>query len=728
MGLELRRWGVHALASPRLRIALLVAAFLYSSAKAWWVRRRRESCRRFLALSSPLDGSSWRLGRPWPKFGGKFGGSRLGWSGFCPCCRRPINAELSGKQAFVPKPVQPPARLGNFAFVICLWGDSAEYVLGALILGHSLRRTGSRHSLVCLHTDDVPRGFVKLLRLVWDCREVRHVEVTQTLAFEDQAHRFAKVFTKLRVMQLVDFEKILILDIDTVVLNSIDHLFKLPAPAAMRRGMNESHTKDFHFRHGCPIDGSKFFEGKDWKSATMGQGDWGWGMATGINAGAMLLQPDEGVFQEMISELNEPNHPSHIRSNGPEQDYLSRFYAGAPWTHIGVENNYQVHQMFFALQPQRTACAERAMLLRTPEHINMVHFSGSSLAKPWQRILHERYTSLWPDRRRDEEYLELFAGEFAGYWLWVVRDPERWGRMSTWKGPKGRLDMDTEGMFLGDDGLIYRGRPDEPGDLVNIPQDLVDGSMTLLRRALTTWFDIFQDLELVLGLNLRYELQQVEGQTPVVQAVAAAAGRGDEGATAAFGGGSYNGVARKRDDGSRSKGAERWQVSRRGAAAVVCGGAAGGGTRFVRFVEAGQQTLEVDDERLVGLFLKVVGADEEYRMRWDDGEVADDPLCSVRCNGVDHKATWNEALASLRRWAAEVRPGASLCLAAVRLPAGRLAQCLQLLQPLGTPAVLPAAGAGGAVAALLRAGGAGGRAAGTCLSSHASPDVATVCV
>merc|ERR1712187_519314 len=88
----------------------------------------------------------------------------------------------------------------------------------------------------------------------------------------------------------------------------------------------------------------------------------------------------------MLWEVGEPNHPSHCRGNGPEQDYLSRFWADAPWSHISVEYNYQLHQMYFALQPDQVY-ADRNQFLSKPESIKIVHFSGDPSAKPWCRVL-----------------------------------------------------------------------------------------------------------------------------------------------------------------------------------------------------------------------------------------------------------------------------------------------------------------------------------------------------
>lgn len=95
---------------------------------------------------------------------------------------------------------------------------------------------------------------------------------------------------------------------------------------------------------GDSLDGSAFFMGQD-------DSTWSWGQGTGknlasslsfvtatvtvysksshgsecscvvgINAGVMLLQPNQWVFNDMLAELSEPNHPEHCVGNGPEQE------------------------------------------------------------------------------------------------------------------------------------------------------------------------------------------------------------------------------------------------------------------------------------------------------------------------------------------------------------------------------------------------------------------------
>lgn len=105
-----------------------------------------------------------------------------------------------------------------------------------------------------------------------------------------------------------------------------------------------------------------------------------------------------GIGQGQVNFGRIPPGVAQLRpGNGPEQDYLSRYWADAPWTHIGVQYNFQLHQMFYALHPDSVHRAERVRLLGQPEEIKIVHYSGVEAAKPWHRILDRKWADLWPN-------------------------------------------------------------------------------------------------------------------------------------------------------------------------------------------------------------------------------------------------------------------------------------------------------------------------------------------
>lgn len=586
------------------------------------------------------------------------------------------------------RPLRPkPDVRGKYAYVITLWGASADYLIGAMVLGHSLKRTGSTHSRVCCHTEDVPPAFIRLLSALWECRLIEHVPAcTQKLSFQDdQPHRFDKVFTKLRVLALTDFAKVLMMDIDLIVLGNIDELFELQTPAALRRGMNDTR---WPLKTGDPIEGRPFFGGR------ASDPKWSWGQGTGINAGVMLLQPDQATLDDMLTEIMEPNHPSHCRGNGPEQDYLSRYWADAPWQYIGVEYNFQLHQMFFALHPNWASNAERADFFRSPEKIKVVHFSGVPAAKPWHRVLDEKFSGIWPDRSRDDEYTRTFADEFLGHWLWIKKDPATWAGMAS---HHGRAEM--QDLYLGEDGNIWK-KPwnwKEEKTKVDVPQEATQGAMNILTRALGSWFDCFEELEQSLGTDLKRDILAAKASMPPPPVKDRPAdGTPDTGGTD---NGSAAAVERvppvwldKTAPAFSWKRAGGWWTenspNQHERLTVVCSAVAG--RPFVSFCEGSKETFsEQDDPDLSGLFVKIAGSNCARRFSI--------PALAACTEGADEEAT-EEMLAAYREqlvsaidpikiWADGVPIRAAVLVAMVRVPPEAAGLVLAALAPLGVPAL-----------------------------------------
>ncbi|CAE8717900.1 unnamed protein product [Polarella glacialis] len=685
----------------------LAVTFGLRAVVRWWQEIRWRARRRFLQISSPLANSAVKQATP----GGFFAQGRWPWSpgpdkwrGFCPNCKRPIDCYLTEKWALS----QPKKEArGKCAFLICLWGSSANYLIGAMVLGYSLKQTGSKHSRVCLYTDDVPAGFVELLSLMWDCRPIEHIDAAvRTMSFSESEDRFEKVFTKLRGMALTEFEKVLMMDIDLLVRDNIDEIFELQAPAAMRRGMNDK----WPLKTGDPLEGRVFFLGKDASSPK-----WSWGQGTGINAGVMLWQPDQKVFEDMMNEIEEPNHPEHCKGNGPEQDYLSRYWADAPWKHIGVQYNFQLHQMFFALHPDRSDRAERALLLGESHKIKIVHYSGESTAKPWHRVLDSRWAEFWPDRSKDAEYAEEFAKEFQGYWLWVKKDKAAFemqqGNSQSW---------DLDGMFVGGDGQLYRKSWDDRGaepKVIDTRPEVGRNAMSFLSDVLREWFDTLQALEVELGFDLPQRLRDVAAAIPRPRPDAAGshgAGRGG-GATGRGNAKSWKQPTPK-SNGWRTDGclppAEDGAGNHEEGSSVpsskvtaMCSATAIG--RSVLLVEGGASVFDEQDADLQGVFLKIAGPHAARHF----------PFLESQPGRLD------ERLGALHLWVSNVPAGVTVLVAIVCVKAEILQTVLGALAPLGLPQVPPPASCQ-VMAAVGRRPGSDGCLWGDAFFTHASADVA----
>ncbi|CAK0868101.1 unnamed protein product, partial [Prorocentrum cordatum] len=167
--------------------------------------------RRWLRVSSACAGSVARV------VAADQGGD---WSVFCPCCKRPLALRLQRLRCTLGCGGRRPASAARFAYVAVLWGSDPDYVLGAMVLARSLRASGTAHDLVLLHTAAVPEAAAALLRRAgWQTREVETVRATDALS-SNACPRFVEVFTKLHALGLVEYDKVLLVDVDTVVTGS----------------------------------------------------------------------------------------------------------------------------------------------------------------------------------------------------------------------------------------------------------------------------------------------------------------------------------------------------------------------------------------------------------------------------------------------------------------------------------------------------------------------------
>ena len=302
------------------------------------------------------------------------------WEAWCPCCKKPLDLvswRTPEHQSADEKPQK--SKSPQYAYVTILWGNGdgaglSGFILGALVLGLSLKKL-SDHDRVLMYTDEVPQRFLRDLQKLWKLVPVERIDAHKDLFTSDfEGHRFNGVFTKLHALTLVQYEKVILLDIDLVIFHPPDELFDLKAPAAMRRGpWGSEHGERMHTR--------RWFGGQN-------EPGWPWGQYGGINAGLLLLKPNMKDFYQMLTEVSASHHPERVAGNGPEQDYLSRYYA-SEWHHISVRYNFQPHQAFNSLESSLEWFAHNDELW-IPErlaldlkHIKIVHLSGDK--KPWDR-------------------------------------------------------------------------------------------------------------------------------------------------------------------------------------------------------------------------------------------------------------------------------------------------------------------------------------------------------
>jgi lipopolysaccharide biosynthesis glycosyltransferase len=205
----------------------------------------------------------------------------------------------------------------KYAYIAYLTGDNS-YFLGAMTLGYSLRKTNTEADVILMVTEDVPQNQIKLLNDYFNVVHIKEINVPAELFKDYDYSRFKHVFTKLEALKFIEYDKIILIDIDMIVIRNIDELFNLNAPSATSINKKLTHGK---------IIPKKY----------MIQQNNPYMVSYGINAGLMLLKPSIEEYNEIIKDLNENKN---YKFKNPEQEYLSIRYSDK-FTHIDVSYNYQ---------------------------------------------------------------------------------------------------------------------------------------------------------------------------------------------------------------------------------------------------------------------------------------------------------------------------------------------------------------------------------------------------
>ncbi|PKI51546.1 hypothetical protein CRG98_028106 [Punica granatum] len=165
------------------------------------------------------------------------------------------------------------------AYVTVLHSSEA-YVCGAIALAWSIRRSNSTRDLVLLADNSIgKKSLVGLRAAGW---KIRHIKRIRSPHAEEGAYNEWN-YSKLRVWQLTQYDKVIFIDADLIVLRNIDEFFVYPQLSA-------SGNDQFLF-----------------------------------NSGIMVLEPSNCVFEQLMQKSYE------LKSyNGGDQGFLNEFFT---WWH-----------------------------------------------------------------------------------------------------------------------------------------------------------------------------------------------------------------------------------------------------------------------------------------------------------------------------------------------------------------------------------------------------------
>ena len=130
------------------------------------------------------------------------------------------------------------------AYVMVIWGGD-RYLAGVLAVAYSLIRLKTKKDIVCLVTNDVPnsaRNTMKKLNII--VKEIPYLCYnTYPLKTKKQRQKYPTIqsfYTKYNILNLIEYDKVIYLDSDLIVVNSLDHLFRCKPPLALFENQYDS--------------------------------------------------------------------------------------------------------------------------------------------------------------------------------------------------------------------------------------------------------------------------------------------------------------------------------------------------------------------------------------------------------------------------------------------------------------------------------------------------------
>ena len=145
----------------------------------------------------------------------------------------------------------------KYAITTLLFGNDS-YLPGILLLGSSIRKVMPKSyekyiSLCCMITHDISKEARSLISKIYDrIIEVEYLQIPPNLINHKIANTrdiYSKAFTKLRIFEMSEYDKVLFLDADMLVLKKdIFSLFNINTPAAIFMGQLSNNAKDRYFK------------------------------------------------------------------------------------------------------------------------------------------------------------------------------------------------------------------------------------------------------------------------------------------------------------------------------------------------------------------------------------------------------------------------------------------------------------------------------------------------
>lgn len=215
------------------------------------------------------------------------------------------------------------------AYVTLQFGD---FLLGARVLGQSIRETGTKKDLIALCSETVSENAKRILVADgWKIRPIKRVR--KGWGFFDE------VFSKLHIWNMTEYERIVYLDSDVLVLSNIDHMF-------------DCGTFCITYRH-----------------------------SDHFNAGVLVVEPSEHVFNDLVQRSKK------MAWNNGDQSFLNAYFKDVRYVQMFNWSDSTRQQKPMRLPAGLNADTVTYYLhsrwIVPLEELKVIHYTLGPVSKPW---------------------------------------------------------------------------------------------------------------------------------------------------------------------------------------------------------------------------------------------------------------------------------------------------------------------------------------------------------
>lgn len=252
----------------------------------------------------------------------------------------------------------------NYSFISVLTTD--DYLEGILVLNYSLAKTNPKYPFVLLITPNLSKEVIEsLAKHNINCIMIQNID-NPTKIVDKQLYRWHFTYPKLNIFGLKQFDKLVYLDADMLILNNIDELFEKPHMSAVNSGGMLPRLSV-------------------WNK---------------LNSGLMVVEPSTELFDDMLSKVGKIEG---VAAAG-DQDFLNAYYFNwASQKELHLDHGYNIFHIHLHEYNQLFGYDFN---VSAQKPIKIIHYIGKT--KPWH--LYKTPYEKKPICRTLKDFIYLYGG------------------------------------------------------------------------------------------------------------------------------------------------------------------------------------------------------------------------------------------------------------------------------------------------------------------------------